>query len=95
MGQIVTVTAQIVHSGRSSMHIYVVVRACDPKEQSYVVTNRCFITFMATDESGYPVKVNKFEPKSEEETKLEQVAMHAKEFAIKLDQYFEEQLGWK
>ncbi|NQY49080.1 MAG: acyl-CoA thioesterase [Colwellia sp.] len=95
VGQMITVTAQIVHTGRSSMHIYVVVRACDPKEQSYVVTNRCFITFMATDESGYPVKVNKFEPKNEEEKKLEQVAMHAKEFAIKLDQDFEEQLGWK
>jgi acyl-CoA hydrolase len=91
----ITVTAQIVHTGRSSMHIYVVVRACDPKEHNYVITNRCFITFMATDESGYPVKVTKYEPQNEEEIKLEQVAMHAKEFAIKLDQDFEKHLGWK
>jgi len=95
VGQMVTVTAQIVHTGRSSMHIYVVVRACDPKEHNYVVTNRCFISFMATDDSGYPVKVNKFTPSSEEEEKLEQVAMHAKDFAKKLDQDFEDQLGWK
>jgi len=95
VGQMITVTAQIVHTGRSSMHIYVVVRACDPKEHNYVVTNRCFITFMATDESGYPVKVNKFNPITEEDKMLEQVAMHAKEFAVKLDQDFENKLGWK
>lgn len=95
VGQMITVTAKIVHTGTSSMHIYVVVRASDPKEQSYVVTNRCFITFMATDESGYPVKVNKYTPESEEDIKLEQVAIHAKEFAIQLDQDFEQSLGWK
>ncbi len=95
VGQMVTVTASIVHTGRSSMHIYVVVRARDPKEDSLVITNRCFITFMATDESGYPVKVPKFEPETEEEGKLEQVAMHAKDFAKQLDQDFEEKLGWK
>jgi acyl-CoA hydrolase len=95
VGQMVSVTAQIVHSGRSSMHIYVVVRARDPKESSTVITNRCFITFMATDESGYPVKVPKYEPESEEEKMLEQVAMHAKDFAKQLDQDFEEKLGWK
>ncbi|MBL4940291.1 MAG: acyl-CoA thioesterase [Colwellia sp.] len=95
VGQMVTVTASIVHTGRSSMHIYVVVRARDPKEDSEVITNRCFITFMATDESGYPVKVPVFEPKNEEESMLEQVAMHAKDFAKQLDQDFEEKLGWK
>ncbi len=95
VGQLITVSAQIVHTGRSSMHIYVVVRACDPKEDNYVVTNRSFITFMATDKSGYPAKVKKFIPETEEDKKLEQVAVHAKEFAIQLDQDFEEKLGWK
>ena len=95
VGQMVTVIASIVHTGRSSMHIYVVVRARDPKEDSLVITNRCFITFMATDESGYPVKVPKFSPETEEDKMLEQVAMHAKDFAKQLDQDFEEKLGWK
>ena len=95
VGQIITVTARIVHTGNSSMHIYVVVRACDPKDNNSVVTNRCFITFMATDKSGYPIKVPKFEPKSDEDKMLEQVAMHAKDFAKKLDKDFEEKLGWK
>lgn len=77
------------------MHICIVVRARDPKEDSLVITNRCFITFMANDESGYPVKVPKYEPKNEEEKMLEQVALHAKDFAKQLDQDFEEKLGWK
>lgn len=95
VGQMLTVTARIVHTGKTSMHIYVVVRACDPKQSKTVVTNRCFITFMAVDDSGYPVKVPKFEPKTEEDKLLEQVAIHAKEFALKLDTDFEKTLGWK
>lgn len=95
VGQMVTITAQIVHTGKTSMHIYVVVRASDPKEDAEVITNRCFITFMAVDEAGYPVQVNTYSPKSEEDKLLEKVAIHAKEFAKKLDQDFEQTLGWK
>lgn len=95
VGQMVSVPAQIVHTGRSSMHIYVVVRARNPKENSTVITNRCFITFMATDESGYAVKVPEFKPQSKEEEILKQVAMHAKDFAKQLDQDFDDKLGWK
>ncbi len=95
VGQMLTVTARIVHTGKTSMHIYVVVRACDPKESKYVVTNRCFITFMAIDDSGYPLKVPVFEPQDEEDKLLEQVAVHAKEFALKLDTDFAQTLGWK
>lgn len=95
VGQMITVTARIIHTGKSSMHIYVVVRACDPKENQPVVTNRCFITFMAKDESGYPVKVDTYQPETEEEKMLEQVAISAKDFAKKLDKDFDDKLGWK
>lgn len=95
VGQLVRLTAQIVHTGKTSMHIYVVVRAGDPKDDSMVITNRCFITFMAIDDSGYAVEVPKFTPESKEDKLLEKVAMHAKDFAKKLDQDFEETLGWK
>lgn len=95
VGQMVTIRARIVHTGKTSMHIYVVVRAGDPKNDEVVVTNRCFITFMAIDESGYPVEVPSFEAVSEEDQKLEKVAIHGKEFAKKLDHDFEQLLGWK
>jgi acyl-CoA hydrolase len=95
VGQMITVTARIVHTGKTSMHIYVVVRAGDPKEDKAVVTNRCFITFMAIDESGYPIKVPEFVPKDEEDRLLEEVAEEAKTFAKTLDNDFETKLGWK
>jgi len=95
VGQMISVDARIVHTGKTSMHMYVLVRASDPKKNENVVTNRCFITFTAVDESGYPVQVPKFVPESEEDKKLELVAMHAKEFAIQLDKDFEQKLGWK
>ena len=95
VGQMVTVTARIVHTGKTSMHIYVVVRAGDPKDDKTVVTNRCFITFMAIDESGYPIKVPNFVPEDEEDRLLEEVAEGAKTFAKRLDNDFETKLGWK
>ena len=95
VGQMVSVTARIVHTGKTSMHIYVVVRACDPKESKSVITNRCFISFMAIDESGYPVKVDSYLPDSAEDKLLEDVAKEAKNFAKALDSDFEDRLGWK
>jgi acyl-CoA hydrolase len=95
VGQLITVTSRIVHTGKTSMHIYVVVRAEDPKENKVVVTHRCFITFMAIDEAGYPITVHVYKPVDEEDTLLETVAMHAKDLAKKLDQYFDDKLGWK
>lgn len=95
VGQMVSVAARIVHTGSSSMHIYVLVRAVDPKGNKPVITNRCFITFMAVDDSGYPVKVPSYVPTSDEDKQLEQVAIQAKDFAKKLDSEFEHKLGWK
>lgn len=95
VGQMITVTARIVHTGKTSMHIYVVVRAGYPKEDSTIVTNRCFITFLATDETGYPVKVETYTPETEEDKLLEEVAIEAKQFAKTLDEDFEKKLGWK
>jgi acyl-CoA hydrolase len=95
VGQMISVTARIVHTGKTSMHIYVVIRAGDLKESKKVVTNRCFLTFMAIDESGYPIKVPSYIPKSEEDKLLEEVAEEAKQFAKALDKDFETKLGWK
>lgn len=95
VGQMVTIQARIVHTGQTSMHIYVVVKASDPKEVADVVTNRCFITFMAVDEAGYPVEVPGHIAETDEDKKLEKVAIHGKEFAKKLDADFEDLLGWK
>ncbi len=95
VGQLVTINARIVHTGNTSMHIYVVVSAGAPTEQTTHVTNRCFITFMAVDENGKSVVVPEFKPESDEDILLERVAIHGKKFAKQLDMDFEQSLGWK
>ena len=50
VGQLVEITASLVHTGDSSMHIYVVVKSGDATENTTSVANRCFITFMAPSE---------------------------------------------
>lgn len=85
VGQLITVRARVVHTGKTSMHIFVKVKAGDPKGDNYATTNRCFITFVATDEAGFPVSVPKWEPTTEEEKNLEIIAMEGKDFAQKLD----------
>lgn len=95
VGQMVTLTARIVHTGKTSMHIYVVVKAADPTNDKTVITNRCFITFMAIDDTGHPISVPTYVPETEEDKLLEDVAEEAKQFAKALDHDFENKLGWK
>lgn len=84
VGQMVTLNAQVVHTGTTSMHIFIRVIAGDMKDQNMVETNHCIITFVANDVAGYPVKVPKWVPKTEEDKLMENYAIHAKEFSQKL-----------
>ncbi|PXW76699.1 acyl-CoA hydrolase [Alteromonas sp. I10] len=94
VGQLVEITASLVHTGASSMHIYVVVKSGDATENTTSVANRCFITFMAVDCEGSPVNVPAYVPKDERHMQLELVAMHAKDFAKQLDSDFTENIGF-
>ncbi len=86
--------ASIVHTGHSSMHMYVSVSSCNPQGGISKITNRCFITFMAVDNDGQPAHVPQYIPDSQEELKLELVAMHAKDFAKELDKDFKSSMGY-
>lgn len=94
VGQLVEITASLVHTGASSMHIYVVVKSGDATENTTSVANRCFITFMAVDREGNPVNVPAYVPEDERHMQLELVAMHAKDFAKQLDSDFTENIGF-
>jgi uncharacterized protein (TIGR00369 family) len=95
VGEMIHVTARIVHTGRTTMHIYVSIKTGYPRDDIYKITNRCFITFMAVDDEGIPAEVPAFKAVTEEDIQLERVAMQAKNFAKKLDLDFELALGWK
>jgi 4-hydroxybenzoyl-CoA thioesterase len=57
VGHLVEVTARLIHTGRSSMHIEVVVTSVDPRGGEVHETTRCLVIFVAVDEDGRSVEV--------------------------------------
>lgn len=67
IGHLVEVTAKIIYTGNTSMHIAVDVRAADPRHGRYGQTTHCIVVFVGTDNEGQPVPVSKWEPQTEED----------------------------
>lgn len=86
VGQMVTLTAQIVHTGNTSMHIYIRIVAGDPKQDKMLETGHCIMVFVASDEAGCPVKVPTWTPQTNQDLALEKYAIQAKESARSLDE---------
>lgn len=85
VGQIVEVEAKIAHTGKTSMQIFIQVRCGDPKTQNLVETNHCVISFIAMDETGYPIAVPPFEAVTDEDIRLKNYAIKMKEIAIETE----------
>lgn len=66
-GHLVEVNAEMVHTGRSSMHIRVVVTSVDPKGGEPVEATDCLVIFVAVDASGAPVPVPAWTPATDEQ----------------------------
>ena len=77
IGELVEVQAKLIHTGRTSMHIAVDVRAGDPRGAEFGKTTHCIIVFVGVNPEGQPVPVISWEPVSEEDQSL-------KEYAVKL-----------
>ncbi len=75
IGHLVEVQAQIIYTGRSSMHIAVDVMAGDPKRPGLHLTTHCIIVFVAVDEDRKPVAVPKWVPQSTADQMLEAHAL--------------------
>jgi 4-hydroxybenzoyl-CoA thioesterase len=67
IGDLVEVTARLVHTGRSSMHIVVVVTSADPKDRVFTEATRCLTVFVAVDESGTSVRVPEWRPSTDDD----------------------------
>jgi 4-hydroxybenzoyl-CoA thioesterase len=62
VGELVEVTARVVHTGRTSMHITVDVASGQPRTRELVPATRCLIIFVAVDEQGRSTPVREFVP---------------------------------
>jgi len=88
-GHLVAVTAKVAHSGRTSMHIAVAVRAGDPRAGEPVETTRCTMVMVAVSSTGGPVPVHRWTPVTAADVALEKIALKRME----LRQAMEESLG--
>jgi acyl-CoA hydrolase len=75
VGNLVEVTAKVIYTGSSSMHIALDVQASDPKELNKVLTTHCIVIMVAVDANGKPTKVAEWSPTEEEDIKLRDSAI--------------------
>jgi len=74
IGNVVEVSAKLVYTGKTSMHVAVEVSAGDPKDGRYAKTTHCMIVFVALDDRGAPAEIEAWRPETEEDAALEQYA---------------------
>ena len=75
VGNLVEVSAKVIYTGKSSMHVAIEVNACDPKSLNRRHTTHCIVIMVAVDESGHPINIPQWEPETEEDKKQHQTAI--------------------
>ncbi len=75
IGHLVEVTARLVHTGRTSMHVALTVRSGDPRGGGLADTTRCTMVFVAVSSTGGPVPVHPWKPETPEDIALEKHAL--------------------
>lgn len=75
VGNLVEVSAKVIYTGSSSMHIAIDVQASDPKELTNRLTTHCIVIMVAVDEEGKTTNVPEWIPKTEEDIELRESAI--------------------
>jgi acyl-CoA hydrolase len=79
VGDLVEVRAELVHTGNTSMHIIVDVRAGNPRHNDLTKTTHCITVFVALDENGRPTSVPKWQPVTSDDKALQDYALRLME----------------
>lgn len=74
VGELVEIVARIVHTGRSSMHIFITVSSGDPRVGGLSETAQCLAVFIAVDDAGVPVPVPHWTPQTVLDQRLQLAA---------------------
>jgi acyl-CoA hydrolase len=74
IGNLVEVSARLLHTGRSSMHVAIHVRTADPMGGEMELTTHCLTVFVAVRD-GVSLPVPQWEPASEEDHQLDRHAV--------------------
>lgn len=84
VGSMVEVSAKIIYTGRSSMHLGIEVRAGDPKQQQRQITTYCIVIMVAVGEDGKSTEVPEWVPVTDEDIKLKDSALKLIEMRKKI-----------
>jgi acyl-CoA hydrolase len=74
IGDMVEITATIIFTGNSSMHIAINVQAGNPRNQTRIKTTHCVMVFAAVDDQGKTVSVPKWTPQTPAAREMEAYA---------------------
>lgn len=85
IGHIVKLEAEVIHTGKSSMHIAVDVYSKHISEGKFVKTTHCIIVFVAVDKDGNTKEVPKWIPVSEDDKKMEAYAIRLSELRKQIE----------
>jgi len=85
IGSVVEVTARLVHTGRSSMHISVHVRSGAPTSTERELTTHCLLIFVGLDGEGRSALVPEWVPVSDEDAALDRHARELVELRARAD----------
>lgn len=75
VGNIVEVSAKVIYTGTSSMHLGIDVKAGDPKEADRHLTTHCIVIMVAVDDDGKPTSVPEWIPENENDVRLRDSAL--------------------
>jgi acyl-CoA hydrolase len=76
IGHIVEVDARLLYTGRSSMHVSVHVRSGDPKASDMQLATHRLTVFVAVNEHNRPIPIPRWQPRLDEDRRLEDHAQH-------------------
>ena len=75
IGHIVKVEAEVIYTGKTSMHIAINVFSRNIKRKDFEKKTHCIIVFVAVDDEGNAVEVPKFTPTTEQDKQMEKYAV--------------------
>jgi len=93
VGSAVDMRSQVIHTGRSSMHIFIDIFAGDPRERDTYRCAYCLAVFVALGVDGRPMPVPPWVPGTEREKALERYALRLVEHRKQMDAEAAEILG--
>ncbi|GLT18435.1 acyl-CoA thioesterase [Vibrio zhanjiangensis] len=75
VGNLVEVSAKVIYTGKTSMHIAIDVQASDPKVLENRLTTHCIVIMVAVDEQGKPSPIPEWIPETQDDIQLRDSAI--------------------